>query len=80
MWVCHVWEGRQIRFEIQIQIQIEGVGCVRFGGGERRSVGVDEAGTQAGERVAGQRSRRRPEVRPEVRKGRDGIDNNNNYH
>lgn len=36
-WVCHVWEGRQIRFEIQIQIQIEGVGCVRSGGRERES-------------------------------------------
>lgn len=77
MWVCHVWEGRQIRFQIQIQIQIEGVGLCGFGG---RKAQEWAWARQARRRVAGQRSRRRSNVRPEVRSGRDRIDNNNNYH
>lgn len=77
MWICHVWEGRQIRFQIQIQIQIEGVGLCGFGG---RKAQEWAWARQARRRVAGQRSRRRSKVRPEVRSGRDRIDNNNNYH
>lgn len=66
----HVWEGksRQIGFEIQIQIQIEGIGRVCG----LTDVGVEVGAVECG-RVdeAGQRSRR-SEVRGQAR-GADGA-------
>lgn len=64
MWVCHVWEGRKIRFQIQIQIQIqiEGVGCVVWdvssagsGRGRGRLAGTRAGGrSERSEKVKGQ--------------------------